>query len=135
MDNKHIKVDKNKKKIKNKKLIKIKKKWSDMTPIWGFYMFLTMTLCLIPPCFAVPPRHSSYFLNWLQFTRAVCGYIIGIVTPAIGPNKSKKLTWLYLWSCVCVCVVFHSNFAAYIVCWCYKRMSFFDLFGLICRGN
>ena len=53
-------------------------------------------------------------------------YIIGFIAPAIGPNKSKKLTRLiatahnirgkvWMKNNIPMYVVFHSNFAAYIV--------------------
>ena len=74
-------------------------------------------------------------------------YIIGFIAPAIGPNKSKKLTrlkapahnvrgnvslnekqptWLHRQTvivCEAMYVVFHSNFAAYIVCRCKEIQS------------
>ena len=39
-------------------------------------------------------RQATQGLQWLQSIRRRSDYIIGFVTPAIGPNKSKKLTRL-----------------------------------------
>ena len=87
-------------------------------------------------------------------------YIIGFVTPAIGPNKSKKLTqpvapahnirgkvWmknnihgftdnnLLSMQYESMHVVFHSNFAAYIVCRCYKLWEFLGFVWTDCWGK
>ena len=86
-------------------------------------------------------------------------YITGFIAPAIGPNKSRKLTRLIapthnirgkVWmknnipgftdnNCLSVCeamyVVFHSNFAAYIVSRCYKPCGFPGFVWTDCWGN
>ena len=85
-------------------------------------------------------------------------YIIGFITPAIGPNKSKKLTRLIapahnirgkVWMknnvhgftadnslSVKPCMLFfHSNFAAYIVCLRYKPCEFPGFVWTDCWGN
>ena len=100
-----------------------------------------------------------WLIEWIQSIRRRSDYIIGFIAPAIGPNKSKKLTRLIapvhnirdkVWmkkkhidptllqrqtviSCKAMYVVFHSNFAAYIV-WldgAISRVNFLDLFGPI----
>ena len=84
---------------------------------------------------------------WLHLgIRRRSDYIIGFIARSIGPNKSKKFTrliapahnlrgkvWMKkiymasqtitvcVWSHVCC---FHSNFATYIVCRCYKPCEF-----------
>ena len=83
-------------------------------------------------------------------------YIIGFIAPAIGPNKSKKLTQLIapvhnirgkVWmkttymasqtaiGCEAMYVVFHSNFAAYIVCRRFKPCEFLWFVWTDCWGN
>ena len=86
-------------------------------------------------------------------------YIIGFIAPAIGPNKSKKLTrliapahnirgprqslnekqhtWLHRQTVVCEAMyaVFHSNFAACIVCWRHKPCEFSGFVWTDCWGN
>ena len=77
------------------------------------------------------------YMYWYLAIRRRSDYIIGFVTPAIGPNKFKKLTRLIapvhnirgkVWMksiihvhgftdnklvvCEAMCAVFHSNFAA-----------------------
>ena len=89
-------------------------------------------------------------------------YIMGFIAPAIGPNKSKKLnglwlrhtiyaakfewkttymlghTWLLKQSVIgyeAMYVVFHSNFAAFIVCQRYKPCGFPGFVWTDCWGN
>ena len=85
-------------------------------------------------------------------------YITGFIAPAIGPNKSKKLTqliapthnirgkiWIknkYVWLhrrqlsvCEAMYVIFHSNFAVYIVCQRCKPCEFLWFVWTDCRGN
>ena len=85
-------------------------------------------------------------------------YIIGFIAPAIGPNKSKKLTRLIMpvhnmrskvWmknnvhgftdrqlSAVKPCTLFFIlKFAAYIVCRCYKPCEFPGFVWTDCWGN
>ena len=85
-------------------------------------------------------------------------YIIGSVTPAIGPNKFKKLTRLIapvhnirgkVWMkniihgftdnmlivCEAMCTVFHSNFAAQIVCRHYRPCEFLGFVWTDCWGD
>ena len=94
--------------------------------------------------------------NW--HIRRRSDYIIGFIAPAIGPNKSKKLSrfiapvhnirgkvWMIktymasqtdsyrLWSHVCRC--YHSNFAAFIVFWRYKPCEFLWFLWTDCWGN
>ena len=52
MDGKHIKID------KYQQIEKLKKKII-ITPIQGFYMFLTMMICPVWPYFAVMPHISA----------------------------------------------------------------------------
>ena len=85
----------------------------------------------------------------------ICDYIIRFIGPAIGPNKSKKLTrpkalahnirgkvWMknnihgftdrhWLWSHV----VFHSNFDAFFVCQRHKPCGFPGFVWTDCWGN
>ena len=100
---------------------------------------------------------NKYFCS-VAFIRRRSDYIIGFITPAIGPNKSRKLTrliapahnirgkvwikkkhaWLYRQTvivCEAMYVVFHSNFAACIVC---RRDKPCECPGFVwtdCRGN
>ena len=95
--------------------------------------------------------HTTTSMNWIALHTCIrwrSDYIIGFVTPVIGPNKFKKLTRLTApehntrgkvwmkniihnftdnnWIVFEVMhVVFHSNFAAYIVCRHYKPCGFF----------
>ena len=96
--------------------------------------------------------HDHYWI------RRRSDYIIGFIAPAIGPNKSKKLTRLIalahnihgkVWMknnihgftdrhfivCETMYIVFQSNFAAYIVCRSYKRCEFLGFVWTDCRGN
>ena len=93
------------------------------------------------------------FVKGISAIRRRSDYIIGFIAPAIGPNKSKKFTRLtvyvakfdrkttymasqmesyQLWNHVCC---FHSNFAAYIVCRCYKPCEFPGFVWTDCWGN
>ena len=90
---------------------------------------------------------SSRGLLKLSPIRRRSDYIIRFIAPAIGPNKLKKFTRVIapahnirgkVWMkkqrtclhrqtviiCEAMCVVFHSNFAAYIVCRRYKPCEF-----------
>ena len=60
-------------------------------------------------------------------------YIIGLVTPVIGPNKSKKLAWLIALAqnirgkvivCEAMCVVFHSTLPRILCAGAISRASF-----------
>ena len=85
--------------------------------------------------------YSQCSAFWYRGIRRRSDYIMGFVTPAIGLNKSKKLTWLIasvhntrgkVWMnhkihglyrqqvivCEAMYAVFHSNFAVYIVYRC-----------------
>ena len=66
------------------------------------------------------------------------------IAPAIGPNKSKKLTRLIAPAhnirgkvifCEPMCALFQSNFAAYIVCRGYKPCEFLGFVWTDCWGN
>ena len=98
-----------------------------------------------PPCFYSPEK-------W---------FLIGFIAPVIGPSKSKKLTQLIapahnirgkVWmknnihgftdkqtqtviGYKAMYVVFHSNFAAYIVCRRYKPCEFLGFVWTDCWGN
>ena len=55
-------------------------------------------------------------------------YIIGLVTPAIGTQYAVKVERKGAFvACEAICVVFHSNFAAYIV---YRRNKPCEFLGL-----
>ena len=94
---------------------------------------------------------------FLTLIRRRSDYIIGFVTPAIGPNKSEKLTrliapahnirskvwmksntptWLHRkQQSVKPCMLFHPNFAAYIACRRYQPCEFPGFVWTDCWGN
>ena len=87
----------------------------------------------------------------MPFIRRRSNYIIGFIAPAIGPNKSKKVshyTWQslnkkqYTWLhrqpviiCEAMYVVFHLDFAAYIVNSRYDPCEFPGFVWTDCWGN
>ena len=136
--------------------------------IWTTYrlmcwFFLCNPILLISQCVGNTVNKQMdtviLHLSLLMFPiRRRSDYIIGFVTPAIGPNKSKKLTQLIApvhhirgkveWKTACMasqttnyCVwshvyaVFHSNFAACIVCRLYKPCEFLEFVWTDYWGN
>ena len=114
---------------------------------WNNIYFLDAKI--IPPLSVRTPFSflcTSLLLSKRFYIHRRSDYIIGFIAPAIGPNKSRKLTRLIettymasqtitvcLWSHACI--AFHSNFAAYIVCRRDKPCEFPGFVWTDCWGN
>ena len=117
---------------------------------WKLYLCIMLL-------FITVNRGSHCHTNWTGIRRR-SDYITGFIAPAIGPNKSKKLTPLIapphnirgkVWMknnvngstddkvsvCEAMYVIFHSNFAVYIVCQRKKPCEFLWFVWTDCRGN